>query len=352
MPRLRPHQPIFDIDKTIGSVAVGNTPAGSPEICMTVLGSVTGTNLDDVRGIWVEGAYAYCAVNQSGSTGRLTIVNISDSTAPFLVSGGSLNATDLDGASKLVKSGNYVYVTAASESGLCIVDVSTVTSPTEVGFIADPDLSGAWGIAKSGNYVFVAASTGDVLCIVEVSNPAAPFVEGSVADININGPVGVAISGTTAFLTSQATDRLFAIDITDPSAPSIISSLTSGAFDSPEGITIVGDVAWVVSLGGVLAAVDISNPASMSVLGSYSNAGILGASYVVATPTRAYVTSSSTDSVKGFDVTDPTSPTPLPSPYATTSDPTTLAAADGIFLVGDKLYVVSNDADSLAVIGC
>ena len=45
MPRLRPHQPIFQIDKIVGSIAPGNTPPAAPMVLVydtTLLGGGSG----------------------------------------------------------------------------------------------------------------------------------------------------------------------------------------------------------------------------------------------------------------------------------------------------------------------
>ena len=73
-------------------------------------------------------AYAYVGSNLSKT---LTIVNVTDKTAPVLV--GSVESSQLDGACTVIVIENYAYVAAFRSDRLIIVDVTDKTAPVLVG---------------------------------------------------------------------------------------------------------------------------------------------------------------------------------------------------------------------------
>jgi len=93
----------------------------------------------------VQGDYAYIGVGP-----RLTILDISDPASPA-VAGKTLPLPDI--VQGVAVAGGYAYV-AAEGSGLRVVDVSTPSNPTEVGFYDTPGY--AQGVAVAGGYAYVA----------------------------------------------------------------------------------------------------------------------------------------------------------------------------------------------------
>jgi len=73
---------------------------------------------------------------------------------------------------------------------------------------------------------------------------------------------GVAVSGTLAVLSSG--DALVTVDISDPATPSILGSVDLGS--SARGVVLSGGTAWVADGPGGLVAVDVSDPAAPAVV--------------------------------------------------------------------------------------
>ncbi len=92
--------------------------------------------MDDIRGVYVKGNYAYC-VSYTGDA--MSIYDISDPTNIAYVSGGTISGAGspnyLQNAFGIVVSGDYAYITSELDHSLTIVDVSTVSSPTLTGVI-------------------------------------------------------------------------------------------------------------------------------------------------------------------------------------------------------------------------
>ena len=94
-------------------------------------------------------------------------------------------------------SGGYAYV-AAHRAGVRILDISTPSTPVEIG-----SLDMYWranDIAIAGNYAYVAAGSSAGIRVIDVSSPAAPFEVGFYVP---QGPTqGVAVSNGYAYLAS------------------------------------------------------------------------------------------------------------------------------------------------------
>jgi len=154
-------------------------------------------------------------------------------------------------------SGNYAYV-ANGRHGLRVIDVSTPSSPAEVGSLDTPGI--AFGVAVSGGYAYVAAGYVSGLWVIDVSTPSSPIEVGFFETLGIAR--GVAVSGSHAFVTVtkegllQVEDStgLLVIDVSDPSSP-----IEVGYYDIPEvagSVTMTGRYAYVTEW----ARMDIFDP--------------------------------------------------------------------------------------------
>jgi hypothetical protein len=126
---------------------------------------------------------------------------------------------------------------ADGDAGLRIIDVSTPSSPVEVGFF---DTGGwAWGVAVSGSYAYVADGS-DGLRIIDVSTPSSPV---EVGFYDTGGESwGVAVSGSYAYV-ADAWNGLRIIDVSTPSSPVEVGFFDTGfqAF----GVAVSGSYAYV-----------------------------------------------------------------------------------------------------------
>ena len=160
----------------------------------------------------VSGDYAYIASGYNG----LTIVNVSDRTAPAIVS--TLDTTGFSTDIKVV--GKIVFI-ADGESGLQIIDVSDVENPR---LIATHDTAGiAQDIQVGFQYVYIADGK-EGLEVVNISDLEAPFTASTLG--GIGEAKGIDLDGNTAILVAGR--ALHVINIAIPSAPVLQGSVNIG----------------------------------------------------------------------------------------------------------------------------
>lgn len=157
--------------------------------------------------------------------------------------------------------GNYAYV-ADSDSGLRIIDISNLASPTEVGFYNTP--GNAYAVAVVDSFAYVA--DGDFgLRIINIHDPANPVETGYydpswyIADVAVSGNYAYTVGG----------DGLRVINISNPVSPT-----QSGFCATPQpanGIALSGiyPYAYVVGANYGLWVINVSVPATPGIVASY-----------------------------------------------------------------------------------
>jgi hypothetical protein len=157
--------------------------------------------------------------------------------------------------------GNGEVAVFGSGRMLRVADISDPASPS---LAADlPISSFIQGIAVVGDLAYVAASEGG-LVIVDISQPASPRVLSRIA---VDGQViDVIASGDTAIL-AAGLGGLVLVDVTNPASPTELSSLMIGG-DSKD-LAIHGTTVFVAN--GSLTIVDISNPSTPELIGTYDS---------------------------------------------------------------------------------
>lgn len=221
------------------------------------------------------------------------------------------NSTNLSSIVSLAVSGNYAYTTAYHPGQLTVVDISNPTNPIVVGATpSNSNLIGGSNIAVVGNYAYVVsknrnASTssnddgnGNSLTIVDISNPAAPTVVGAVRDPNrLFGSYGVAVQGNYAYVAYQGVlsgqpqvpdtskGGFTVVDISNPASPSIVGNIDNsqlkGSFFNglyhATSVAISGHYAYVNAFyANRITVIDISNPASPQVKAVVADGNHLG----------------------------------------------------------------------------
>ena len=227
---------------------------------ITAAGSITDTDtleLDGARGIatFESGGHAYAAVTASDDDG-VQILNVTDPSA--ITAAGSITDTDtleLDGARGIAtfESGGSTYVAVASSSddGVQILDVTDPSAITAAGSITDTDtleLAGARGIATFESdthaYAAVTAFTDDGVQILNVTDPSAITAAGSITDtdadtLELDGAQGIATfeSDTHAYaaVTAFTDDGVQILDVTDPSAITAAGSIPAAGITKFNG---------------------------------------------------------------------------------------------------------------------
>jgi hypothetical protein len=146
---------------------------------------------------------------------------------------------------------------ATEGAGLRIIDVTTPTTPKEIGSAASPSWANA--VYVYGNYAFVAAHS-DGLAIFDVSNPAAPKLAKAVPtpstalDVQVVSPIGW---GVYAFVANAG----YGVRVIEVTVPDLATEVSY--FNTPvdaQGIAINYPHAFVVDSSEGLRIVDISNP--------------------------------------------------------------------------------------------
>ena len=248
---------------------------------------------DDVMDVELVGTTAYCAVYNAG----LSIVNVSNPAAPTLVSNLPLPGGFAGRAYDLAVSGNYVYV-ADYLGGFKGIDVSNPASPSVVW---NYFLGTAYSVAVSGGYLYLGQNWPGV-DVMSLSNPAAPAFVGRWPIGSYKEADEIVVSGTVAYLANRD-DGLVMLNVSDPANPAFL-----GAYDTPGialSVAVVGTTAYVADYYSI-QTIDVTNPASPSLLGSRSSVPRPGG--VVADAGSVDVV----DSVFGFsryDASDPNLPT-------------------------------------------
>ncbi|MEX2213887.1 MAG: choice-of-anchor B family protein, partial [Phycisphaeraceae bacterium] len=281
--------------------------------------------------VWGEGDYAYLGHYTANST--VDIVHIGDLDDIHLASQWIAPAENLAFFDVKVQNG-IGYFSSDNGGGLYIVDVSDPHNPVTIGHIDSTD-GGHNNVHNSfidGDYVYTADSRTANVHVFDVSNPASPtYVRtltsptGPVHDITVldgklymsvifgsgqthvfdisNVATAAPMLGTVPTTTNshsnwvtddgnilvsaqEATDGSVTIwDISNLASPQLLATMTAGSLGisafSPHNPMIAGDLLYVAWYQAGVQVIDISNPASPVLLGSYdtypgSNSGFNG----------------------------------------------------------------------------
>ena len=190
--------------------------------------------------------------------------------APVLTAGAILTPQS-DSSQAVDYSGNYLYL--GGDSALAVMDISNPAGTTQVGTFPIPVMSG-WGDSSTDvryhaiggtPLVFMTTYYGG-LVIVNVTNPAAPVLKGGIDLTGESWAVEFSADNKYAFVVGSTGFRT--IDIQDLTNPILKTTLAlPGTIGN--GIVIVGSYAYVANRNGGLQVVNISNPLSPSIAGSY-----------------------------------------------------------------------------------
>jgi hypothetical protein len=318
--------------------------SGNPSLTGSVSDAV---QLSGATSVAVSGTIAY-TTDYAG--GQVTAVDISNPANPVVVGTSGTAQTYLQNASTINIANGFAYVVSKNRNGpkisgggtnddgtgntLTILDIHTTPDvPTIVGHWTDAtNMFGAYGVAASGSYAYVAAQgclQGQPLCpsatlgnsftILNVSSPGAITVAATLHNPT-SGPFvnaldhadAVAVSGNFAYVTSSYSNMLTVIDISNPASPTIVKAFTDPAINFPVDVAISGNFAYVanqLSTGPNFTVVNIATPASPQVVGSVTNGFLNGAYRIRVHGNFAYISGSSAHSIGVIDISNPANPT-------------------------------------------
>ena len=304
----------------------------------------------ETRGIALAGNTLY-----RSNGGVLETLDVTDPANPAVLGRFTVDRGIVQGAFVL---GGLAYVpvsrgTPLSALGsLQILDVTNPAAPAPVGQVTGRSF---FGVVVRGTTAYTAAGTGG-LRLYDVANPAAPVARGfatvsggSVDVANPAAPVelgrfaiassqirSVAVAGTTAFVGRD--DGLVALDVSNPAAITLLGSLTVGGTGSGQSIVLDGATAYVGDRFRGVRVLDVSDPAAITERRLIDNGGF--AFKVNLVGTTAYV-SDPYGHMRIVDLSAPAAP-------VETGRVRGLPNAGGVDVVGTTAYIVSRSEPPFA----
>jgi uncharacterized secreted protein with C-terminal beta-propeller domain len=144
-----------------------------------------------------------------------------------------------------------------------------------------------------------------------------------------------------------------AVDVSNPASPQIVSVFNDATIVGARSITIEGDTAFVVNdrliLGQTqyLTAIDVSNLADLKILGRVADSGkIIGPRDVTVAGNTAFVASLGSDSLTVIDVSIPANPQIV----GHITDSVNLDRPYSVTIAGNTAIVAHRKSDSLTLI--
>jgi hypothetical protein len=289
-----------DISKPSNPTILGSTPPTTSlenGTDVSIAGSYAFVTSKNRNGPCMPGPAPNCGSgsNDDGSGNSLTIVDISNPSAPHVV--GTVNNTqfpnELFGSYHVAVSGRYAYVAYqgqlqgqptgpdTSQGGFSVIDIASPSGPTVVGNIDNSSLhipyvnalQHATSVALSGHYAFITAFYNQALTAIDIATPSNPQVVGTLNHPMSGGvpalpdPNDVQISGNYAYVASQggsSQNQLAVVNISSPSSMSVLSTLNDPTLANAYTIRLNGSFAYIAAANsaGTVAEIDVSNPAS------------------------------------------------------------------------------------------
>ncbi len=289
----------------------GAIEPGSYEDPLVFLSRMPGSTFIEIQEVRVrdDGTVGFC----TGVRG-LQIVDASSGNSMQLRGsvGSSLGNSQFPRCQHLAFDGELVYVTNKGDEIQPTPFISAVSMSGQLREVATHTKAGRTfeGIAASAGIVY-AAMHSDGLAILRRAGDQFDEL-GTVG--GLTNAWGVAVAGSTVYVADGA-GGLAVIDASDPSQARVIGRAETGG--TAQSVVLDGDTAFVAAGSVGLVAVDISKPDQPTVLSTMDTPGT--ALQVAVSNGRAYI--ADWNDIRVFDVSDPTSPSPLASERIETDEP-------------------------------
>lgn len=286
----------------------------------------------------VSGGYAYVIDQYLGNNnGGLVVLDISNPIAPVFLSSLPFFTDGQNSFAGIKVSNGFAYV-ANSFMGLMVIDVTNPLSPAYRSRVVGA--GGAGGVELSGGRIFMPGGLAG-FGVFDLSSPAYPNFIGQ-PDTS-GSATSVAAVGNIIYV-ADGTGGLKILDITDSE-----NTLQLAAFQtegSAVDIEVAGGRAYILSqdngpsFGSLdvrarLEIIDVSNPTSLTRLGRYAE--IPGFARGVAVAGAVALLADGKAGLRLINVADPKSPQLLGT-YDTTGE------ALGVAVAGDVAYVADNES--------
>lgn len=244
-------------------------------------------------------------------------------------------------------------------------------------------LEGASNVAVAnvggGTYAFVAGYWSGQLTAINITNPIAPSIAGcTTSATSMVAATNITISGHYAYVTAKnrnassssnddgSGNGLTIVDISNPASPSVVGSLQDPAhLFGAYAVQIVGNYAYVSSQGlltgqpstpdtsaGSLSVIDVSNPASPVLASSVDNSAVPNNGLQHATSVAVASFGGHTYAYvtayysHRLAVLDVSSPTATPVPVISVQSAGDLSNPNDIVIQGNYAYVVNQSGSN------
>jgi len=172
-----------------------------------------------VPGVWAlvaRGSYVYAVNHGAGTTGTLTVLNVSNPSSVTVAATRSLGgSTGVDIC--LSGDGNYAYVSNYGANGQ-VWNVSNPAAPTLAATLGQTHN----GCSVSGSYLYTIDRNGSLFRIYDISNPASPVLKSTVTQTG--GADNLTVSGDYAFIPTTNDDKVYVWNVSNKTSPSLVGS--------------------------------------------------------------------------------------------------------------------------------
>ncbi len=264
-----------------------------------------------------DGTYG---LNSAG--GRWTLVGTQDVTDIFtrsisLVTSADLKKKNLTSAvtwqQNLQRTGNVTLVSKLTYWQKVGSTIGDWTNPNvKLGSFDSPGAQDALKLQIQGNFVYLIRAGGTEFDIYNVVNPLSPTLSASLL---LNGvPQNIAVSGNYAYIASDDNSQeLQIINISNPNSPSLIGSYNSIGSVNASGVYVVGNFVYLTFLNKTadpeLEIINVTTPTSPTLVGALELGSASSGNEIIVLNNYAYLaTSNSARELMIINVTNPALP--------------------------------------------
>jgi len=319
------------------------------------------TDLNALQDITVDWSYAYVASN-ANTTDRVTVVDISDPTSPFVeaVVLDNVGWALLNWVNNIQKIWNYIYASATTDDAIQVIDVTDPTNPVVGAQILDVptsrEIDGPRWWAVVWDYFYIATQVGRAVVTIDISNPATPvYVDTDREAENLRWARDLTISWDHIIATAYNRDRVTSLDISTADNPVFDDTIQDTTFFNGDWhISASGSYAYVSSnINDSVEVVDISDPSNLSRVTSIPNWW----SFLLDQPRGStivwdtlFVTANTSDAVNAIDISNPLAPTFIESITDTSGWAQEINGARAITNVWNRLYIAAWAEDAIEIL--
>lgn len=196
----------------------------------------------------VEGNYAYIYYAHN-SQGKLAIVDVSNPSAPTLVSELPYSSTEY--VLSIAKSGNYLYL-FVPQNDFAVVNVANPASPT---LVRQVTASAVRGVVV-GNRLYTAEGSNGV-CIYNIAQPDNPTLVATLNNVTNIGNIAAANGRLYALRSYGPPLQLHIFDLSNPDTPTLVHTYPT---QRVSGLAALGDFVFLSGYERGTEVLNMANP--------------------------------------------------------------------------------------------